>query len=108
MPMATELTTGDFIETLMRNTGLLLVMFWERRDDMTRIMTRSAESFVEQSDGRVGLATVDAKANPDLTCRYRIRSFPTMLVFRKAERVNSLTGGITEVELARELDSLVA
>ena len=69
-------------------TTAVLVDFWADWCPPCRALTPVLERIAAEYAGRVILAKVDADENMKLAGRYKLRGFPTVLLFVKGEMVD--------------------
>ncbi len=53
----------------------------------------------------VSFVKVDTEASPQASVRYRIRSIPTMMLFKSGEEVARVAGAMSAGDIERWLDS---
>jgi thioredoxin 2 len=52
------------------------------------------EDVAEERSGKVRFIKVNTEAEPELSARFRIRSIPTIMIFKKGEMVDMLNGAM--------------
>lgn len=52
------------------------------------------EDVAEERSGKVRFIKVNTEAEPELSTRFRIRSIPTIMIFKKGEMVDMLNGAM--------------
>ena len=86
-----DVTADSFERLVVRSSVPVLVNFqtpWSRR--MVPLLGQLAEAFA----GRLRVVQVDISANPELAARFRIRSVPTMLIFKQGVPVEFIVGTV--------------
>jgi thioredoxin 2 len=96
-------TTSDFDE-LVRDSPLpVLVDFWAAWCGPCRVVGPELERLAEERAGTVVVAKVDTDALPDVAGRFRIRSIPTMVLFREGKEAKRLSGAMPASNIAAGL-----
>ena len=62
------------------------------------------EAVAEERRGKVRFLKVNTEAEPQLAARFAIRSIPTIMVFRKGQKVDSLHGAMPKGPFEEWLD----
>lgn len=83
-------------------TKTLVVDFWAPWCGPCRMMEGPFASLAEESSEQAHFAKVNVDNSPDLASRFRIRSIPTVLVFREGRVIKSAVGAQT-LESLRDL-----
>ena len=87
-------TEDDFeLRVIQASHGTpVLVDFWADWCGPCRVMTPTLEKLAHEYSGRFILAKVEADENMRLAGRYKLRGFPTVLVFRNGEVRDQFSG----------------
>ena len=84
--------TAESFDRLVINSSIpVLVNFqtpWSRRT--APLLGQLAEAFA----GRLRVVQVDISANPELAARFKVRSVPTMLIFKQGVPVEFIVGTV--------------
>jgi thioredoxin 1 len=94
MPSSPIVSLDDqtFDATAQAAHGTLVVDFWAPWCGPCRAMEGIFATLAEQLSGRVAFAKVNVDDNPELARRFRVRSIPTVVVFRDGQVVQSVVG----------------
>jgi thioredoxin 2 len=96
-----ELTDATFA-TVVGKTGLPVVVdFWAPWCGPCRAMAPQFEQAARELKGRALFVKLNSDDNPKTSVRYRIRSIPTVLLFRGGEEYSRLSGAMPARDLVR-------
>jgi len=89
-----DVNEDDFSERVLAASAHtpVLVDFWADWCPPCRVLTPVLERLVDEYAGRFVLAKVEADENMKLAGRYKLRGFPTALLFVKGELVDQFSG----------------
>jgi len=89
-----EVNEADFTERVVQHSWQhpILVDFWADWCGPCRAFTPLLERVIRSYEGAIILAKVEADENMRLAGHYRLRGFPTCLLFRNGEVVGHFSG----------------
>jgi thioredoxin len=92
-PHTIDVNEDDFAEHVLAasSTTPVLVDFWADWCSPCRVLTPVLERLVAEYGGRFVLAKVEADENMKLAGRYRLRGFPTAILFINGEPVDQFS-----------------
>ena len=93
-PNNIDVNEDDFAERVIASSSStpVLVDFWADWCPPCRVLTPVLERLVEEYAGRFVLAKVEADENMKLAGRYKLRGFPTAILFVNGEPVDQFSG----------------
>ncbi len=100
-PAPLQLGDADFERFIARSELPLLVDFWAPWCGPCRMMAPHFEQAAQMLQGRAVLAKVNSDDNPQASVRHRIRSIPTLLLFRNGQEVRRHSGVMPAREIVR-------
>ena len=100
-PEPLALGDADFERFVARSELPLLVDFWAPWCGPCRAMAPQFEQAAQMLQGRAVLAKVNSDDNPQASVRHRIRSIPTLLLFRNGQEVRRHSGAMPAREILR-------
>ena len=103
-PAPLQLGDADFERFVARSELPLLVDFWAPWCGPCRMMAPQFEQAAQMLQGRAVLAKVNSDDNPQASVRHRIRSTPTLLLFRNGQEVRRHSGVMPAREIVRWAD----
>jgi thioredoxin 1 len=103
---AVELTDANFDETVVQQTGVLMVDFWAEWCGPCRAIAPVLDDLARELAGRVTLAKVNVDENPALAARYGIRSIPTILLMKQGKVADQVIGAVPKAKIREKLDAL--
>ena len=100
------LTDETFDE--MTSEGVVLVDFWATWCPPCRTQGPIVDAIAEEYDGDVVVCKLDVDDNPQTAKVFKVRSIPTLIIFRDGEVAQRFTGLQSEAQLGAALDAALA
>lgn len=96
-PNSIDATEDDFAERVLAASAQtpVLVDFWADWCPPCRVLTPVLERLVDEYAGGFVLAKVEADENMRLAGRYKLRGFPTAILFKNGAAVDQFSGART-------------
>ncbi len=96
--------TNDLMEAILANTDVpVIIDFWAPWCGPCKMFAPVFEQAARAYPLRVLLAKVDTQAEQFLASRFKIRSIPTLIVFKEGVEVERLSGALS----AEQLDGFI-
>lgn len=96
-----ELTAKNVSKHLDRNDIPVLVDFWAPWCGPCKMMAPHFSEAAARLEPNVRLAKVNTVSEPGLATRHRIRSIPTMVLFRSGREIARQSGALTVQDIER-------
>ncbi|CAK0753115.1 Thioredoxin [Gammaproteobacteria bacterium] len=106
-PWIVAVSEKDFDEQVIERSKqqLVLVDFWAEWCSPCRFLTPLLERVIQHYSGAILLAKVEVDENMRLAGRYRLRGFPTCLLFRDGAPIGHFSGMRPEHFLREFIDA---
>ncbi len=103
-----EVTDADFEREVLEADLPVLVDFWAEWCGPCKVISPILEGLAEEYDGKIKFVKVDTEENFETPSTYGVLSLPTLLVFKKGEQIERITGARPKGDLMRYLDKALA
>ncbi|WP_111496968.1 MULTISPECIES: thioredoxin [Marinobacter] len=98
-------TAETFEQEVLNAEGPVLVDFWAEWCAPCKSIAPLLEDIADEQGERLKVAKLDVDAYGDVAARYRVRSIPTLMMFRDGEPVGTQIGAVGARELNGFIDS---
>ena len=97
-------TAGNFDTEVLQSDAPVLVDFWAPWCGPCRALSPVIEEISNDYEGSVKVGKVNVDENPETTMKFRIRSIPTLIVFKNGEVAEQIVGAVPKSEIEKILN----
>jgi thioredoxin 1 len=99
-----QVTDTDFTQEIEQHDGLAMVDFWAVWCGPCQMVAPSVEQIASEYAGRVKVAKLDVDQSPKTPMRFRVRSIPSILFFKKGQLVDTVVGAVPKSQLTAKIE----
>lgn len=96
-----NLDLNSFEAEVIKSQGLTVVDFWAEWCGPCKMLGPVLEEIASETEYKI--CKVDVDRNSELSSQYKIRSIPTILIFKNGEKIDQLVGFKPKDELLQIL-----
>nr|QCI09113.1 Thioredoxin [Inkyuleea mariana] len=99
-----QVIDSSFHEEVIKSNCLVLVDFWAPWCGPCRMIAPVIDQIADQYKNNIKVVKINTDENPSTTTEYGIRSIPTLMIFVKGEKVDTVIGAVPQTTLATTLE----
>ncbi|HSE83707.1 MAG TPA: thioredoxin [Thermodesulfobacteriota bacterium] len=96
-----ELSDSSFENEVIKSDKPVLVDFWAPWCGPCRILAPIVEEIAESYTGKLKVGKLNVDDNQEITMRYRIRSIPTLILFKNGQALDQIIGAVPKTEIEK-------
>nr|YP_009546323.1 thioredoxin [Gelidium gabrielsonii]YP_009565038.1 thioredoxin [Gelidium galapagense]AYO27671.1 thioredoxin [Gelidium gabrielsonii]QBA96389.1 thioredoxin [Gelidium galapagense] len=98
-----QVADSSFNEEVIKSSCPVLVDFWAPWCGPCRMIAPVVDEIANEYAGSLKVVKINTDDNPTTATEYGIRSIPTLMIFVKGERVDTVVGAVPKTTLANAL-----
>lgn len=98
---------ADFQNDVLQSNIPVIVDFWGEWCGPCKAMAPMLEQFAEENAGRVKVVKLEMDKNQKTAMQFRVRSAPTLLLFRNGAVQATQVGMVSKSQLAKMVDAAI-
>jgi thioredoxin len=107
MTVTKNVSDGTFANDVLNSDIPVLVDFWGEWCGPCKAMAPMLEQFAQEYAGRVKVVKVEMDKNQKTAMQFRVRSAPTLLLFRNGAVQATQVGMVSKSQLTKMVDAAI-
>ncbi|MDM8569509.1 thioredoxin domain-containing protein [Thiotrichales bacterium HSG1] len=103
-----SVTDDNFTDEVLRASIPVLVDYWNEWCIPCESIATTLDEIAETYTDKIKIVKLNSGKNPNITSKYGVRGFPTLMLFVNEEVIASKVGAISKPQLTAWLASLIA
>lgn len=100
-----NVTAENFEQEVINSDMPVLVDFWAEWCGPCKMIAPLLDDLAEKRSGEIKVVKIDVDSQGEIAARFRVRSIPTMMVFKGGHPSKTKVGAVGGGELDRWIDS---
>lgn len=101
-------TQDNFDETIDNSSSPVLVDFWAEWCGPCKMMLPVLEELSSEYGDSLSILKANVEENPKLAQKFKVRSIPSMILFKDGEAIKTMVGALGKDELKEKIDNSLA
>ncbi|MCO4782378.1 MAG: thioredoxin [Candidatus Cloacimonetes bacterium] len=101
-------TQDNFDETIDNSSSPVLVDFWAEWCGPCKMMLPVLEELSSEYGESLKIYKANVEENPKLAQKFKVRSIPSMILFKDGEAIKTMVGALGKDELKQKIDNSLA
>ncbi|MEZ4666449.1 MAG: thioredoxin [Anaerolineae bacterium] len=87
-----DVNQAEWASEVLGSTTPVLVDFWAEWCSPCKMVAPIVNQIAEEYEGRLRVVKLDADANPDILTQYGVMGLPTLMLFKRGQVIERITG----------------
>jgi thioredoxin 1 len=99
-----QIEDGAFEKEVLKSPKPVLVDFWAPWCGPCRMVSTAVDQIADEYSESIKVVKVNTDMNPCTATSYGIRSIPTLMIFDKGEKVDTVIGAVPKSTLENKIE----
>ncbi len=101
-----KLSKENFEQEVLKAESLVMVDFWSQKCEPCKALMPGIHQLVERNTGRAKFCSLDTTNNKRLAISQKVLGLPTVVFYKKGEKVGELVQKFSLEDVQKKLDQL--
>ena len=107
MSKMVEVTDATFKTEVLDSDVPVMVDFWAEWCGPCKMIGPTVAELASEYDGRLKVAKMDVDKNNTTAGQYRIMSIPSLVFFKKGQKVDQIVGAVPKQSMVSKIESVL-
>ena len=107
MSKMVEVTDATFKSEVLDSDVPVMVDFWAEWCGPCKMIGPTVAELASEYDGRLKVAKMDVDKNDTTAGQYRIMSIPSLVFFKKGQKVDQIVGAVPKQSMVSKIESVL-